>query len=53
MGQSGIEEGARNLLRLRDMVASPPEFLMVLTLNGYVHIRPDGVVVVPVGCLRD
>ena len=53
LGQAGIEEGVRNLLRLREVVAHPPEFMVVLTLNGYAYRRQDGVFVIPVGCLRD
>jgi hypothetical protein len=30
-----------------------PRFLMVLTGLSYAYRRPDGVLVVPIGCLRD
>jgi hypothetical protein len=30
-----------------------PSFLMVITMNGYVYKRDDGVLVVPIGCLKD
>ena len=53
LGQAGIEEGAKNLLRLREVVAHPSEFMVVLTLNGYAYRRQDGVFVIPVSCLRD
>jgi len=49
------EEGAKNLLRLRDDVDTEdrPSFLMVLTAGKFAYRRPDGVLVVPIGCLRD
>ena len=31
-----------------------PSFLMVLTgVGDYAYLRPDGVAVVPIGCLKD
>lgn len=54
-GQPRIDEGAANLLRLADKVdqakTGVPRFLMVLTGGQYAYTRPDGVHVVPVGCL--
>lgn len=53
---TGIEEGAKNLRALRDKVDSsemnPPSFLAVVTATGYAYTRPDGVHVIPIGCLR-
>lgn len=53
---SGIEEGAKNLRALRDKTDSskmkPPSFLAVVTATGYAYTRPDGVHVIPIGCLR-
>ena len=49
-----IEEGANNLLKLKDSVDTklgPPAFLMVLTATRYAYQRPDGVWIVPLGCL--
>lgn len=53
-----IEEGAANLLKLRDKIntekMSDPSFLMVLTAVGdFAYQRKDGVFVVPVTTLRD
>jgi predicted AAA+ superfamily ATPase len=57
MGAGGIDEGAANLLRLANRVdqerMNPPSFLMVLTATQYGYRRPDGVLVVPIGCLKD
>lgn len=54
-GEQRIEEGARHLLALAKKVDSKvsgsPRFLMVLTGGQYAYTRPDGVHVVPLGCL--
>ena len=57
-GDRLIEEGAQSLKALRDKIDTEkmkaPAFLMVLTgLGDYAYRRPDGVYVVPLGCLRD
>ena len=52
-----LDRVAKNLLRLRDKVDTDrmqmPSFLMVITSSGYAYEREDGVLVVPIGCLRD
>lgn len=55
-GDKLIEEGAKNLIALRDKIDTQemkqPAFLMVLTATGdYPYRRMDGVLVVPIGCL--
>lgn len=54
-GEERIEEGAKNLLRMAEKVdqkaTGKPSFLMVLTGTMYAYSRPDGVHVVPLGCL--
>lgn len=58
-GEKLINEGAANLLKLAKKIDTgrmyKPSFLMVLTGVGqYAYRRPsDGVLVVPVGCLRN
>ena len=57
-GDRLIEEGASNLKKLRDKIDTTkmkaPSFLMVLTgVGDYAWRRPDGVYVVPIGCLKD
>ena len=52
------EEGAENLKKLSSKIdtekMNEPSFLMVLTgLGTYAYQRKDGVMVVPIGCLKD
>ncbi len=51
------EEAAVNLIKLSHKVDSDkmnqPSFLMVLTGGQVAYRRPDGVLVVPIGCLKD
>ena len=56
-GDKLIEEGSTNLKALSDRIDTDkmknPSFLMVLTGTGdYAYRRPDGVYVVPIGCLK-
>lgn len=55
MGESRVDEAAKNLLRLRDRVdtshESEPSFMMVLTAGKAAYRREDGVVVCPLACL--
>lgn len=57
-GDKLIEEGAVNLLKLKDRIdgekMNDPSFLMVLCgVAPFAYKRNDGVMVVPIGCLRD
>ena len=57
-GETRIEEGATNLTTLAEMIDTTkmkkPSFMMVLTAVGqYAYMRTDGVMVVPIGCLKD
>lgn len=57
-GDKLIEEGAANLLKLRDRIdtdkMSSPSFMMILTAVGnFAYQRKDGVYVVPVTCLKN
>lgn len=55
MGESRVDEGARNLLKLRDRIdlahEDEPSFLMVITAGKAAYRREDGVVVCPLACL--
>ena len=63
-GAEQIDEGARHLLEIQALVEQarqndpqralrPADLLMVITGGQYAYRRPDGVYVVPIGCLRD
>ncbi|MDR0778033.1 MAG: DUF4143 domain-containing protein [Methanomassiliicoccaceae archaeon] len=56
-GDEYIEDAVKNLLALKAKVNTEkmkePVFLMVLTGTQYAYRRPDGVFVVPLGCLRN
>lgn len=57
-GDKLIEEGAANLLKLREKIdtdkMSSPAFMMVLTAIGnFAYQRKDGVYVVPISCLKN
>lgn len=57
LGNKQIDEAAGNLLALKARIdenkMGKPSFLMVITGGQYAYRRNDGVLVVPVGCLRD
>ena len=57
-GNKLIEEGAESLKSMRNKIdtdkMNAPSFLMVLTgIGDYAYLRPDGVAVVPIGCLKN
>jgi len=57
LGSREIEEAAWNLLILKERVdlerMKEPSFLMVLTGGEIAYRRRDGVLIVPIGCLKD
>ncbi len=56
LGSKQIDEAAKNLLKLKEKIdmdkMREPSFLMVLTGGQFAWRRKDGVLNVPVGCLR-
>lgn len=57
-GEKLCNEGAKNLLTLKDRIDTTkmraPSFLIILTAVGdYAYKRSDGVMVVPIGCLKN
>ncbi len=57
-GSKLIDEGANSLKKLSNKIDTSkmkqPSFLMVLTATGdYAFMREDGVIVVPIGALKD
>lgn len=64
LGSQEIEDGASHLVELRDLVRKhnvtepqvplrEPDLMIVLTGGKMAYTRPDGVQVIPIGCLRD
>jgi predicted AAA+ superfamily ATPase len=57
LGSKEIEEAAANLLTLKQKVniekMKDPSFLMVLTGGELAYQRTDGVLIVPIGCLKN
>jgi hypothetical protein len=57
LGGKQIDEAATNLLKLRNKVdvsnMKEPSFLMIATGTPFAYCRPDGVLVVPIGCLKN
>ncbi len=57
LGKKQIDQAAENLLALKARInedkMGKASFLMVLSGGQYAYRRNDGVLVVPIGCLRD
>lgn len=57
LGRKEIEEGARHLIELKTRVNTTkmkePSFLMIVTGTEVAYRREDGVLVVPIGCLKN
>lgn len=57
LGNKQIELAAENLLTLKNKIdihkMGEPSFLMVLTGGQFAYRREDGVLIVPIGCLRE
>lgn len=57
LGNKQIEEAAQNLLKLKERIneekMGEAAFLMIITGGQYAYQRKDGVLVVPIGCMKD
>ncbi len=57
LGSREIEDGARHLLELSKKVdtakVGKPSFMMIVTGGEFAYKRKDGVLVVPLACLKD
>jgi predicted AAA+ superfamily ATPase len=64
LGGGEIEDGAKHLIEIRELVRQNnekanqtpimlPDLLIVLTGGEMAYTRPDGVKVIPLGCLKD
>ena len=56
LGSREIDDGAKHLLQIAERVDTTrigsPSFLMVVTGGQFAYRREDGVLVIPLGCLR-
>ncbi len=61
LGGRQIEEGAKNLLKLKELLLKAknenknikePDLLMIITGGKIAYTRNDGVKIVPIGCLK-
>lgn len=64
LGSAEIEEGAKHLLEIRELVREynkkenqmplrEPELLVVITGGNMAYTREDGVKIIPIACLKD
>ncbi len=64
LGSTGIEEGASHLLEVERLIKKTknlkrglglrePEALIIITGGEMAYTRPDGVKIVPIGCLKE
>ncbi len=64
LGGNEIEKGAKHLCEIEELIKKhneneeqvpirPPDLKIVLTATEYGYRRDDGVLVIPIGCLRD
>lgn len=64
LGSREIEDGAHHLLEIKRLISEKnktekqirlrePDLLILLTGGEIAYTRPDGVKVIPIGCLRD
>jgi hypothetical protein len=57
LGNNSIDEAAENLIILKEKIdtdrINEPSFLMIVTGTGYAYKRIDGILVVPIGCLKN
>ena len=53
-GDKLIEEGAKNMLRIKEDIASgkAPAFMAIITATGAAYRRDDGIYVIPLNCLK-
>jgi len=64
LGQNGVDDGAKHLLKIEELVAEHnkeekqcpirlPDLKIIITATKFGYRREDGVFVIPIGCLRD
>jgi hypothetical protein len=52
LGENEADKASANLIKLANISATKPSFLMLLTHTQMADQRDDGVYVIPLGCLR-
>ena len=56
LGSNEIDKAVLNLLKLKEKInidkMNSPSFLAVVTGTQFGYKRPDGVYVIPIGCLK-
>ena len=64
LGAKEIEEGSKHLLKIKELVKEynktekqcplrEPDLLIIITSTNMAYTRPDGVKIIPIGCLKD
>lgn len=57
LGTDSIDTAAANLIKLKEKIDTnkmhEPSFLMIVTGTEFAYRRNDGVLVVPIGCLKN
>lgn len=64
LGESQVEEAANHLLKIEDLIKKYnekekqcplrlPDLKLIITATQYGYKRADGVLVIPIGCLKD
>lgn len=64
LGSKEIEDGARHLVEIKNLIREhnkqeqqvpirEPDLMIVLTGGKMAYSRPDGVKIIPLGCLKD
>ncbi|HQC54993.1 MAG TPA: DUF4143 domain-containing protein [Clostridia bacterium] len=52
LGENEVEKASSNLKKLANLSTAKPSFLIILTNTKMAYQRPDGVYVIPLGCLK-
>ena len=57
LGANEIEKGVENLIKLKKKIDTDemgePSFMMIITGTDEAYKRKDGILIVPIGCLKD
>jgi predicted AAA+ superfamily ATPase len=52
LGENEVDKASANLIKLANISTVKPSLLMILTNTQMAYQRPDGVYVIPLGCLK-